>query len=169
MHIKSICCHFLALFATHSFAEIIFRPLEIDDYYKGFLAVFKGLSGVSEATFDTFQAAFNERLSCNTLTLVAEDTEKTLIVGSASLIVERKFIHNCANKGYLEDVVILEEYKGRKIGVDLVNLITEVAREQKCYKIILTCEESLRDYYSTLGYKPSGMSMRHYMEKKIEN
>lgn len=68
---------------------------------------------------------------------VIEDTRKNQIIGAASLIIERKFIHNCAvvsqesspvqysytlsysftlQRGRLEDVVVNDTYRGKQLG-----------------------------------------------------
>lgn len=44
------------------------------------------------------------------------NTETNLIVGSASLLIERKFIHNCALAGHIEDVVVRDSERGKNFG-----------------------------------------------------
>ncbi|GFG35092.1 hypothetical protein Cfor_05024, partial [Coptotermes formosanus] len=46
---------------------------------------------------------------------VIEDTSTNQIVGSATLVVEQKFIHECA-RGRVEDVVVSSNYRGKQLG-----------------------------------------------------
>lgn len=47
---------------------------------------------------------------------VIEDTRNNKIIGAATLITEFKFIHNCALRGRLEDVVVNNTYRGKQLG-----------------------------------------------------
>lgn len=47
---------------------------------------------------------------------VIEDTRYNKIIGSASLVIERKFIHGCGIRGRLEDVVVDDTYRGKQLG-----------------------------------------------------
>ena len=66
---------------------------------------------------------------------VAEENGK--IIGSTTLFIEQKFIHNGGKVGHIEDVVVSKEYEGRGIGFKLVNSLLEKARVMNCYKTIL--------------------------------
>lgn len=50
------------------------------------------------------------------LICVIEDTRTQKIVGTGSLILEQKFIHECALKGKIEEVVVDNTYRGRELG-----------------------------------------------------
>lgn len=47
---------------------------------------------------------------------VIEDTRSGRLIGSASLVTELKFIHECALRGRLEDVVVNNTYRGKQLG-----------------------------------------------------
>lgn len=47
---------------------------------------------------------------------VIEDARINKIIGAATLITEFKFIHNCAIRGRLEDVVVNNTYRGKQLG-----------------------------------------------------
>lgn len=47
---------------------------------------------------------------------VVEDTRKHEIIGAATLVLEHKFIHGCATRGRLEDVVVNDTYRGKQLG-----------------------------------------------------
>ena len=80
---------------------------------------------------------------------VAEENGK--IVGSTTLLIEQKFIHNGGRVGHIEDVVVSKEFEGRGIGIKLVTSLLKKAEEMKCYKTILDCEEKLIPFYEKIG------------------
>lgn len=47
---------------------------------------------------------------------VIEDLRYNKIIGSATLVIERKFIHGCGIRGRLEDVVVDDTYRGKQLG-----------------------------------------------------
>jgi glucosamine-phosphate N-acetyltransferase len=47
---------------------------------------------------------------------VIEDTRNKRIIGAATLVTEFKFIHNCALRARLEDVVVNNTYRGKQLG-----------------------------------------------------
>lgn len=48
--------------------------------------------------------------------VVVEDLNKSRIAGSATLVVEQKFIHNTGTRGRIEDVVVSDDYRGKQLG-----------------------------------------------------
>ena len=67
--------------------------------------------------------------------IVLEDTTEGRVVGAASLLLERKFIHSCGSVGRLEDVVVSEAYRGRQLGKFLVTTANLLAVKLGCYKV----------------------------------
>jgi hypothetical protein len=43
-----------------------------------------------------------------------------------------------------------------------LELLIQEGREKNCYKIILDCKESLKDYYGKSGFKETGLQMALY-------
>ena len=82
------------------------------------------------------------------------------IIGSATLFIEQKFIHNGGKVGHIEDVVVSKEYEGRGIGFKLVNSLLEKARVMNCYKTILDCKDELIPFYERIGFKQESNQMR---------
>lgn len=83
---------------------------------------------------------------------VIEDTRSNTIIGAASLIIERKFIHSCGVRGRLEDVVVNNTYRGKQLGKLIVVTVTLLANYLGCYKMSLDCKDKLIPFYTTLGY-----------------
>lgn len=47
---------------------------------------------------------------------VIEDTRINQLIGSATLVIEHKFIHDCGLRARLEDVVVNNTYRGKQLG-----------------------------------------------------
>ena len=82
------------------------------------------------------------------------------IVGSTTLLIEQKFIHEGGFVGHIEDVVVKKEFEGQGIGMKLVLSLLDVANEKKCYKTILNCEDTLIPFYEKIGFKQKSNEMR---------
>ena len=50
------------------------------------------------------------------------------------MIVEHKFIHSCALRGRIEDVVVLDSYRGKGLGQMIVAACTELSKKLGCYQ-----------------------------------
>jgi glucosamine-phosphate N-acetyltransferase len=83
---------------------------------------------------------------------VIEDLRNNKIIGSATLVVERKFIRNCAMKAYLEDVVVDDTYRGKQLGKLIVVTVTLLGELVGCYKMTLECKDKLIPFYRSMGY-----------------
>ena len=90
---------------------------------------------------------------------VVEENGK--IIGSATLFIEQKFIHNGGKVGHIEDVVVSKEYEGRGIGIKLVTSLLEKAKTMNCYKTILDCNDELIPFYERIGFKQEANQMRY--------
>ena len=83
------------------------------------------------------------------------------IVGSTTLLIEQKFIHDGGKVGHIEDVVVSKEYEGRGIGIKLVTSLLQVANTKNCYKTILDCKDELIPFYERIGFKQESNQMRY--------
>ncbi len=82
------------------------------------------------------------------------------LVGTLSLLIEHKFIHNGGLAGHIEDVAVRSDCKGRGIGQALVKHAVEECRKQGCYKVSLNCTERLVGFYGKSGFHKTGVYMR---------
>ncbi|HET7146874.1 MAG TPA: GNAT family N-acetyltransferase [Candidatus Nitrosopolaris sp.] len=83
------------------------------------------------------------------------------IIGSNTLLIEQKFIHNGGRVGHIEDVATKKGYEGMGIGRALLGLSLRFAAHMKCYKVILDCSEKNVPFYIKIGFKNCGLSMRY--------
>lgn len=85
---------------------------------------------------------------------------KGKVVGSVTLLLERKLIHDGGIVGHIEDVVVAKKYSGSGIGTELVGFVLGVAKSKKCYKVILDCSREFVPFYEKAGFKEYGVQMR---------
>jgi len=84
--------------------------------------------------------------------IVVEDTHTGEVIGTATLLMEQKFIHDCAKRGRVEDVVVSDQHRGKQLGKLLLTVVTLLAKKLECYKITLDCRDQMISFYESLGY-----------------
>ena len=123
-------------------SELIIRKIIESDLENGFLESLDNLREVSNLEYNSAKSILEGILENeNHIVHVAELDGK--IVGSTTLLIEQKFIHEGGFVGHIEDVVVKKEFEGQGIGMKLVLSLLDVANEKKCYKTILNCEDTL--------------------------
>ena len=133
---------------------MIIREFEKADIYKGLLETYQEIWSIDEITEETFE----EWKKNNNYMLVVED--EGIIVGSATLHLEKKFIRNGGLAGSIEDVVVRSRYRGNNIGSELIQKLIEKERELGCYKIILSCFPERVSFYELNGFFQESILMR---------
>jgi|TARA_B100000959_G_scaffold259638_1_gene295403 glucosamine-phosphate N-acetyltransferase len=140
-------------------SELIIREIIESDLKNGFLESLDNLRQASNleqnSASNILKKIFENE---NHIIHVAEFDGK--IVGSATLLIEQKFIHEGGIVGHIEDVVVKKEFEGQGIGMKLVLSLLDVAKERKCYKTILNCENALISFYEKIGFKQKSNEMR---------
>ena len=69
------------------------------------------------------------------------------VIGSGTLLIEQKIIHNYGKVGHIEDIVIDNNMRGQGLGKKIINYLISKAKIYNCYKIILGCDDSKVDFY----------------------
>ena len=140
-------------------SELIIREIIESDLENGFLESLDNLRQSSNLEQDSAR---------NILKKISENEDHVIhvaevdgkIVGSTTLLIEQKFIHEGGIVGHIEDVVVKKEFEGQGIGMNLVLSLLDVAKERKCYKTILNCENGLISFYEKIGFKQKSNEMR---------
>ncbi|ESN94236.1 hypothetical protein HELRODRAFT_68685 [Helobdella robusta] len=138
------------------------RPLSADDFAKGcYLDLLKQPNLVGQIFTETILSRFNLMKSTPStyFIFVIEDLEKQKIVASATVVVERKFIHECSSRGRIEDVVVDEGYRGLQLGKLLVVVGEFLSKKLGCYKTSLECSDGKVEFYEKVGFKIDGKHM----------
>ena len=140
-------------------SELIIREIIESDLENGFLESLDNLRQSSN---------LEQNSARNILKKISENEDHVIhvaevdgkIVGSTTLLIEQKFIHEGGIVGHIEDVVVKKEFEGQGIGMNLVLSLLDVAKERKCYKTILNCENELIHFYEKIGFKQKSNEMR---------
>ena len=141
-------------------SEIKISEIEEGDLEKGFLETLDFLRNASGLDKNKAKEILKKiKQNPNHIIHVATDDKK--IVGSTTLFIEQKFIHDGGLVGHIEDVVVRKDYEGQGIGMKMVISLLDVAKQRKCYKTILNCEDSLKQFYEKIGFKKTTNEMRY--------
>ena len=140
-------------------SEIEIREIEEDDLEKGFLETLDFLRNTSDLDKNKAKEIL-KKIKQNPNHIIHVAIENKKIVGSTTLLIEQKFIHGGGLVGHIEDVVVRKDYEGQGIGMKLVISLLNVAKQKKCYKTILNCEDSLKQFYEKIGFKKATNEMR---------
>lgn len=133
------------------------RELTVADLGRGLL---ESLASLSEVRLSAEEALpiYHDRLRAGIRTFVAvRDSD---VIGTASLVVERKFIHRGGLVGHIEDVAVRRDIQRSGVGTALVRRAMEEARRLGCYKVILNCLEDRVAFYERLGFREVDRGMR---------
>ena len=125
------------------------RQLEIQDYKKNYIQLLGQHFNINvlEISENQFIHYLKTKITNNYKIYVIEDTKYNKVIGSVSLIYETKIIHNFGKVAHLEDLIIHEKYRNKKLGSVLINFCKNKAKDDNCYKILLDCDENLIKYY----------------------
>lgn len=112
------------------------RPLRRSDYSSGYLDVLRVLTSVGEFSVEQWNERYDwmkERNGEYFLVVICDGSGK--VVGTGSLIVERKFIRSLGMVGHIEDIAIEKGQQGKKLGLRMIQALDYVAGKVGCYKV----------------------------------
>src|ERR687891_1503289 len=144
--------------------NFIIREIEQADLEKGFFQTLSNLATLGRICNDLEQAKkILQEIKSYPLykIFVAVKNDDGQIIGSITILIEQKFIHDGGRAGHIEDVVTRREYEGIGVGSALVSAALEFAREKNCYKVILDCSEKNVRFYEKIGFRRNEISMRY--------
>lgn len=87
------------------------------------------------------------------------------IIGSTTVIIEPKFIHNLSKVAHIEDVVVDVNNRCNGIGTLLMKKAIDISKQYGCYKIILDCSDKNINFYGKLGFSKKETQMALYLDK----
>ncbi len=133
------------------------RPLEQKDFERGFLETLANLAEVNLTPEEAIHI-WRGRNAAGVRTVVAVGDGR--VVGTASLILEHKFLHRGGTIGHIEDVAVHPNAQGQGVGTKIVQFLIDLARESGCYKVILSCTDKNTAFYTRLGFRRHDNGMR---------
>ena len=104
---------------------------------------------------------FVNHLSNNHIVKIIKDEESKKIVGTITILIESKVIHNFGKVGHIEDVVVDKNHRGKGYASKLIQHAITIAKLYNCYKCILNCSDEVVPVYQKNGFslKTNGMSL----------
>ena len=140
-------------------SELKIRELEKKDLQNGFLTTLDSLKQTSNIDKNKAEEVFKKiNSNPNHIIVIAELDGK--IVGTATMLIEPKFIHDGGLVGHIEDVVVGRKFQGQKIGNEIVKNLLEFAKNRGCYKTILNCTDDVKEFYEKIGFKHTANELR---------
>jgi glucosamine-phosphate N-acetyltransferase len=140
-------------------SNVTIRKLQKEDLSNGFLHTLDSLRQASNIDKKTAEKIFDE-INSNSDHIVAVAIIEGKIVGSTTLLIETKFIHNGGKVGHIEDVVVDKEHQRKGIGEKIIMYLLRYAKDQGCYKTILDCADEVKPFYEKLGFKHNANALR---------
>ena len=139
--------------------DLIIRELEEKDLANGFLTTLDSLRETSSMNNDKVVEIFKKiKSNPEHHIIVAEINGK--VIGTTTLLIEPKFIHQGGIVGHIEDVVVSKEFQGKKIGKKIIKYVLELAKNHGCYKTILDCSDDVKAFYEEIGFKYHSNELR---------
>ena len=137
------------------------RKLKEEDYYIGFLELLEQLTTVSakEISFVDFAKQYSQLKS---VVFIIVNLEHNKIIGTASILIEPKFIHKLGSVAHIEDVVVDGEFRGHGLGKILIDECITYAQKNNCYKTILSCSKTNIEFYQKCGFDKKNVEMSLY-------
>ncbi|MCB8815468.1 GNAT family N-acetyltransferase [Desulfosporosinus shakirovi] len=87
--------------------------------------------------------------------------ENRRIIATCTLIIIDNLGHMGAKLALAESMIVSQEYRGRAIGSKLMQFVMEKAKEENCYKLMLSSNKKrieAHKFYEQLGFRQHGIS-----------
>lgn len=130
----------------------LLRYINSSDYSKDYLLLLKQLTiiepeNINQREFNYFLDTLNSKHNI----IVIENLNTNKIIGTITLFIEYKIIHNMGSVCHIEDLVVDSTFRGYGIGKKLIEKVIEYSKQMKCYKTILDCSDKNVDFYKKNG------------------
>ena len=144
-------------------SNFVVREIEQRDLENGFFQTISNLSEIGKISDDFERARKILHEICSNpfykIFIAAKNTGE--VIGSITILIEQKFIHDGGKVGHIEDVVTKKNYEGLGVGSALVKAAIKFAIEKSCYKVILDCSAEKMRFYKKHGFNEHDISMRY--------
>jgi glucosamine-phosphate N-acetyltransferase len=138
------------------------RPIQLDDYQKGYTNLLQVLTKVPEMISYTQFQEIIDTLGPRHQIFVME--ENNTMIATMTCWIEKKMIHGGSNVLHVEDVIVHPDYQKRGIGKMLLDETKIIAMKEKCYKIILDCVMENKKFYENCGFTQKQVQMSFYLD-----
>ncbi|KIK58332.1 hypothetical protein GYMLUDRAFT_202820 [Collybiopsis luxurians FD-317 M1] len=153
---------------TQLHPDVHVRPLSSTDYHRGYLSILSVLTQAPDVGYPAWLAQFNAmRASPNTyfpIVIVSKATDR--IVGVGCVFIERKFLRGLGSVGHIEDIAVDKNQQGKKLGLRIIQALTDVSEKSGCYKTILNCSDENIPFYEKCGFQKKENEMAKYAPER---
>lgn len=125
------------------------RKLEINDF-ENYLNLMKKFRNINTQISKPEIINIYNKIFKNSIIYIFLIEDK--IIGSITILIEQKIIHNFGRAAHIEDLYIDENYRKKNIGSQLIQAAIDYSQQQKCYKIILDASDTLTKFYNKNGF-----------------
>jgi GNAT superfamily N-acetyltransferase len=63
------------------------------------------------------------------------------VVATGNVFIEKKFLRGLGSVGHIEDIAVDKTQQGKKLGLRLIQTLTDISEALGCYKTILDCSD----------------------------
>ena len=147
---------------------LLMRRLVPNDYYKEYLQLLSQLTTVGNISYKDFvkQVEYFKERPSEYFHLVIEDTINGIIVAAGTVLMEKKFIHGLSSVAHLEDVVTHKDYRGKRLGIYMMQALKAIGKTMGAYKVILDCNDKNVPFYEkAINMKVKENQMVYYYEE----
>lgn len=141
-------------------SDIIIRKIQQSDLDNGFLESLDSLRQASNMDKKKAKSIL-KKITANPGHVIFVAIKDAQVIGSTTLLIEQKFIHDGGKVGHIEDVVVSKKHQGVGIGEKIMLYTLEYAKKQGCYKTILDCDDAVKPFYERIGFKRHSNGMRY--------
>lgn len=130
------------------------------DYKSQYFSLLRQLTSCNEEritkkVFEDFIDSLHEK---HQIWLIIEKVSQK-IVGTGTLFIEQKIIHDMGKVGHIEDIVIDSMCRGVGLGEMLIRHLKNICLNAGCYKVILDCSDDRMTFYQRCGFGKKGIMM----------
>ena len=130
-----------------------------------YISLLSQLTTVEDMSVEKFEESVAKICEMGDIIVCVDDQR---LVGSGTIIYEPKIIHGGKSVGHIEDIVVDEPNRGHQIATKIIKKLTESAKINNCYKVILDCSDDIEKYYERLGFTKKGVQMAIYFKHFAE-
>lgn len=146
-------------------SNITIEELNNTHDYKQYCELLKQLTAVNLDNFTKEQ--FNDQLTLiksNPFHKIMVAIYDGAIVGTVTVLIEPKIIHDLSRVAHIEDVVVNSSHRSLGLGRILMEEAIKLSKEFNCYKIILDCSHDNAGFYEKFGFVKKELQMARYLD-----
>ena len=136
----------------------------LDKIKSQYINLLKNLTETNDMLLDFFIKQINAIANCGEIIIAISGNllYEFEIIGSGTVIIEPKIIHNAKSVAHIEDIVIHPNFRGKSIATNIITRLKNYSRLKYCYKVILNCKNEYISIYEKSDFKKTGNEMSCY-------